>query len=136
MAAFRFVVFVGCVLAGFFKCVLQCGETELPHAHHGLEGAPRSFGLMIFEHLCHALWHDLPREAEFVHQPSALLRGGIAARAELIPESVHFLLHIALDLEGDGFVELEDRPANERGEGLAIQFKLRPTLWVAVGVAS
>jgi len=62
------------------------------------------------EVLFHEVRHHLPRQAEPVFEPAALLSGGVAALGELVPVAVGFRLVLAEDLERDGLVELENRP--------------------------
>jgi len=68
--------------------------------------------------------HDLPRHAELVLEPAALLRFDRPARAEIAPEMVDFFLVLAVDLKRNRLIELEQRPAIEAGKGVASSSKL------------
>src|SRR5688500_13267026 len=70
------------------------------------------------------LGHHLPGKTELVLEPAALLRVWIAAFRQSLPVVIHFLLRRALDLEGDGFIKLEHRPAVEGRERLAVELEL------------
>jgi len=102
---------------------LQGGDIELFHAHHGLERALGGCGSWVVEQGGQHPGDDLPGEAELIFDPAALLGAGIAADGEFFPVVIDLLLIFALDLEGDGFAEFEDRAAVECGEGLAFEFK-------------
>src|SRR5882757_7295064 len=80
----------------------QRRKVELLHPQHGLEGAFRRGDIGRIQHLLEALRHDLPREAEPVLQPAALLRVRVAARAKLFPKIIHLGLRPAPDLKGHG----------------------------------
>src|SRR5690606_13191034 len=54
-------------------------------------------------------------------EPATLLCLRIAAFTQPLPVIIDFLLRCAVDLERDGFVELENRPAIERRERPAVQ---------------
>src|SRR6185369_1142393 len=70
----------------------------------------------------HARYH-LPRHAEPVLEPAALLGLLVAAGGELVPVIVHLFLGVAHHLERNGFAELEDRPAVEGCEGLPFELE-------------
>jgi hypothetical protein len=103
--------------------LLKLRDVELFHAEHGLHG-PLGFGRgVVGDEFQEKAGDDLPGEAEFVFQPTALLGVFVAAGGEFVSEVVHFRLCLALDLKRDGFVEFEDRTTVDGGEGLAIQFE-------------
>src|SRR3954468_22126952 len=92
---------------------LQGADVELRHAHQGGQDALRPAG--VGQELRQDGGDDLPRQAEAVLEPAALLGRGVAAGPELLPVAVDLVLRGARDLERDGLVELEDRPAVEGG---------------------
>ncbi|MNN52235.1 hypothetical protein D3C81_1669210 [compost metagenome] len=67
--------------------------------------------------------HDLPRHAELVFQPAALLGFDGATLGQIAPEMVDLFLILAIDLERDRLAEFEHRPTVKAGEGLAIEFE-------------
>ena len=95
---------------------------ELIAAAAEVDGAFGADGFVgVLEEGEEALGNDLPGEAVAIFQPSALLRVGIAARAEFFPVVVGFRLVLAHDLEGNGFAEPELRTAVEGGVFAAAQ---------------
>src|SRR6266498_3820804 len=103
---------------------LQLRDVELLHPQQRLHGPPGLLLVRIAHHLGKHGRHDLPGEAVLVLEPAALLGLRVTARGQLVPVLIHFLLRLAHDLEGDGFVELEDGAAVERGERLPVELEL------------
>src|ERR1044071_5385327 len=106
------------LLSGGF---LQALYVQLLHLKQRLHHLVRS--LPVLEQLPENFRHDLPRDAEFIFQPAALLGAAVAAFGEFLPIIVHFLLRRTTHLKRDRLVELEDRPAVERRESLPIQLE-------------
>src|SRR4029079_10144471 len=75
------------------------GTIELRELQHGAERAVRSLWVRIDEKLAEPRRNHLPGNTEFVLQPSASLRSGIAALTELCPVVVHLFLRLAFDLQ-------------------------------------
>jgi hypothetical protein len=48
---------------------------------------------------------------------------GIAADRQLFPEMVYLILSVTVDMKPDGFIELEEWAAVERGKRLSVQFE-------------
>ena len=105
------------------KGLLQCGEVDFFHEQHGCHHAIRFGRVAGGHHLAHGSRNDLPRRAVLVFQPAALLCLRVAASRQLAPVKVDFVLRVALDLKGNRFVELENRPAIECGEALAVELE-------------
>src|SRR4029079_17019736 len=102
---------------------LQRSDVELLHLQESLHDPSGLVGIRVLDQLGEDGRHDLPRHAELVLEPAALLRVLVAAGAELLPVLVDLRLRVAVHLEGDGFVELEERTAVERGERLAVELE-------------
>jgi hypothetical protein len=102
---------------------LQRIDIELLHFHHSLIGALRLFRVGIRNDFLQCLRNDLPRDAEFVLHPSALLFSWVASFLEPVPIVVDFSLVITVDLEGYSGAEFVLRSAVQGRERLAIQFE-------------
>src|SRR6185295_2824042 len=98
--------------------LLERGDFELAHLQQRLHDAFR-LRVRLAEPVDHFLRHHLPREPVLVLEPAADVRLGIAAGGELAPVVVQLLLVVDVDLQRHRFVELEERAAVERGEGLS-----------------
>jgi hypothetical protein len=109
---------------GLFVGLLERRDVQLLHLKHNLHHGFIDLLVLAFQHLGRDLGHDLPEQAELVLQPAALLRVGIAALPQLLTVVVDFLLVAADDLEGHRLVELEDGPAVEQRESLAIDAEI------------
>jgi len=96
---------------GFF----DVGDDDLLHLQHGLHGAIGLLAIGIADVTEQNLGHDLPGQAEFILEPSAL-RCGAAVGGQPVPEVVHLFLGLDADEEGDRLVELELGAAIERVE--------------------
>ena len=94
----------------------RSGDSGSFHFQHGLKGPLGFGGIGIHEHFGQDPGDHLPGEAELVRQPAALLSLRRAALGQPRPVVIHFLLRLALDLERDGFIELENRASIEGGK--------------------
>src|SRR3954463_13207219 len=105
-----------------FGRALELGDVELHHLH---ERAHDAVGLrrILADELGQRLGHDLPRQAVLVLEPAAL-HFLAAARSELVPAVVDLLLVRAVHDERHRLVELEDRPAVQRDELLALDLEV------------
>ena len=65
---------------------LQRDYVQLDHLHHGVGGTLGLDSIGIGHHLTKNRWNDLPREAETILQPTALLRRATSEKG--IPVSV------------------------------------------------
>src|SRR5438093_11121092 len=110
------------VCSSAFVGLLEPFDVDLLHLEHRGHDAFRFFGILVLQHLRQDRRNDLPRHAEAILEPAAL--HFLAARGQLLPEMVHFLLRLAVHHQRDRLGELEERPAIERHEPLAIQFEL------------
>src|SRR4051812_29746286 len=100
----------------------ELGNVELHHLHHRCEDALAARFVRARRQLEEATRHDLPGDAELVLEPTALALLA-AAREQALPVVVDLRLVLAVDDEGDGFVELKMRTAVERGELLAVELE-------------
>src|SRR5690606_6865696 len=101
--------------------VLELGDHDLALTEEHL-GDPRG-ALGVGHQLSEAARDDLPAEAEPVLEPAAL-RLLAAVGEERVPEVVDLLLVLAVDPEGDGLVEPEERPRVESLEPPAAEFEV------------
>src|SRR6267154_6713882 len=86
-------------------CLLEVGDNDLLHLHHGLHDAVGLFAVGIAEVTAECLGHDLPGQSELVLEPSAS-RFLAAVGGQFIPEVVHLFLGLDADEERDRLVEL------------------------------
>src|SRR4051812_12067572 len=70
----------------------EFGDVELLHLHQGRHGPRGAFRPRLAQHLGHAARHHLPRHAEPVLQPPALLGLRVAALRQLRPVEIDLLL--------------------------------------------
>src|SRR5512135_2281010 len=91
-------------------------DVELLHLQQGRHDSLAPARVSIGHHVRQGGGQDLPRYAESVFEPAALLRRFIAAGAEAVPVVVQLLLGIATHLERDRFIELEYRASIQGGE--------------------
>jgi len=98
---------------------LQLGDLDLCHAQHGLHGPLGPAGIGVPEQLEERGWHDLPRDAEAVLEPSALALQ--PALGQSVPVVVDLVLVCAEGLERTGLAEGELRPAVEPHVLLPVQ---------------
>jgi hypothetical protein len=103
--------------------VLQRCDVDLLHLQHRVHDAAGLGAIGIGEEAWKSGGDDLPGHSEFVFEPRALLRVGIAAFRELVPVVIDLGLRLAADLKRDGCGEFELRSAVQRGEGLPFQFE-------------
>ena len=94
---------------------LQRWNVDFLHLEHRLHDPVRLVTIRIAQHLAENRRVHLPGQSVLVLEPSA--RTFLAARGELLPELVDFLLRLAIDRERDGLVELELGTPVERDEG-------------------
>ena len=66
----------------------------------------------------------MPGESVLVFQPAALLRLRVATGSELLPVVVDLLLGLAVNLDRDRLVELEQWTSIERGESQAVELEV------------
>src|ERR1700722_11346445 len=95
--------------------LVEIGDDDLLHLHHGLHDAIGLLAIGIAEVAAERRGHDLPGQAEFVLEPSAMRRLA-AIGGQLAPEVVHLFLGLDADEEGYRLVELELGAAIERVE--------------------
>ena len=105
------------------KRLLQPRNIHLNHFHHRLHRPLRALFILTTEPLLQLDRHDLPAEPELVLQPPTLALGP-AALEQLAPVVVYLGLVLAVDLERDGFGELELRPAVQSHEGSVGDFEV------------
>ena len=84
-------------------------DVDLFHLENRLHNSLGFFRIGIINHLDQNFWNNLPRHAVFVLEPAAHLRFFIPAFREVAPVMINFCLRLAIDLEGNGFVEFENR---------------------------
>lgn len=115
--------------------LLQIGDDEFAHSHHGLHGALGAGSVGAHDGFEDLLGHDLPGQAEPVLEPAALAFL-TAVGGHGVPEVIHFGLIGAGDEERYGLGELEPRIAAERHELLVLKLKLGGKSRLARGSAS
>jgi hypothetical protein len=85
-------------------------EVDLLHLQQRRHGPLGPRAVRVADQALHHGGHDLPRHAESVLEPAALLRLGVAAFAQRVPEVVHLPLVPAGDPVRDGLGEPELGP--------------------------
>src|SRR5881394_419656 len=117
--------------------LLQAVDVELLHLHHGLHDPVRLFRILVSQELAEHGGNDLPRDAELVLEPAALVFGSTGG--QLLPQLVHFLLRLAVHEQGYRRRELELRAAVQGVEVLPLELEgaahhrpLRPGSCVSV----
>ncbi len=105
-------------VAGF----LESGDVEFFHFEQGLHDAIGFLRIGIAHEFTQSGGNDLPKETEFVLEPTALTFLA-APRGELGPVVVNFVLRVAGDNEGNRFGEFEVRAGVQSCEFLAVQRK-------------
>ena len=90
------------------------GDVDPLHGQHRLHGALRLGGIGIGHQREQAFRHDLPRQAELVLHPAALL--GFWNRGERCGQPVDLVLILAIDLKRERLVEGEVRPTVQTDE--------------------
>ncbi len=104
--------------------LVEIGDDDFLHLHHGLHGAIRLLAIGIAEVTAKRRGHHLPRQAESVLEPSAF-RFLAAVGGQLVPEIVDLFLGLDADEEGDGFVELVGRATVQGMEFLPLELETR-----------
>jgi hypothetical protein len=94
------------------------------HLHHSLHGAIGLFAIGITQVTAESRRHNLPRQAEFVLEPSAL-RFLAAVGDQSVPEVVHLFLALDADKEGNSLVEFVFWAAIKGVEPLPLEFEGR-----------
>src|SRR6267142_7152998 len=105
-------------------CLVEVGDDDLLHLHHGLHGAIGLFAIGIAHVTAEGRGHNLPGQAEFVLEPSAF-RFLAALGDQSVPEVVHLFLALDADEEGDRLVELVFWAAIEGVELLPLELEAR-----------
>jgi hypothetical protein len=100
-------------------------QVDLLHLKHGFHGSLRFFGVMAAYQFAQRPGDNLPRQAEFVLQPTAPMRLLVPALGELRSVKIDLFLSLAQDLKRDGLIELEHWAAVERGKCLAVELEIR-----------
>lgn len=95
-------------------------EIEFYAVHDGLHDAVDLGGVFGADEFDDVAGNDLPEEAEFVLEPAAGDRF-TAAGGEFFPVAIEFGLGVAVDKEGDGFVEFGLGSAIHGDEVLAVE---------------
>ena len=103
--------------------VMDGVHIDLLHLQHGPHRALAAVGTGVADPFGERARYHLPRQPEFILEPAALLRLLVSAGGELRPVKIDLLLVLAQHLKRNGFVELEDGSAVERGEDLALDFE-------------
>ena len=85
------------------------------HPHHRIHGAPSCCLVGIGHGAEERAGHDLPGQTELVLAPTAL-RLGTTIADDRVPVAVGLLLAVSVDLEADGLIEFDSRPAIETHE--------------------
>src|SRR5436305_5863114 len=93
---------------------LERGDVDALHLHHRVEGAPCPGGIGIADQLDELARNDLPRNAEAVFHPAALLCLGHCR--ERVGEAVDFGLSLRGYLERNRLIEPELWSAVQSGE--------------------
>src|SRR5450755_2884192 len=78
--------------------LVEVGDHDLLHLHHGLHGAIGLLAIRIPQVTAEGRGHNLPGQAEFVLEPSAF-RFLAAVGDQSVPEVVHLLLALDADEE-------------------------------------
>ena len=81
----------------------------------------RFIRILVLQHFDQRGGNHLPRQAEFVFEPTAL--AFLTAVGQLLPQFIDFCLRFAVHRQRYGFVEFEYRPAVQRDELLALELK-------------
>ena len=94
-------------------------DAEFDSDHDGLHDAVDFGGVFVADEFDDVFGNDLPEESEFVLKPAA---GDFPAAAggKFFPIAIEFRLGVALDHEGDGFVEFDLGAAVHSDEVLAV----------------
>src|SRR6266496_5206922 len=111
--------------------LLRLAYIDLLHLKYCFHGPLRSFRIFILQHLNYGSRNNLPRQTISVLEPAALAFCA-ALRSELLPEIIHFFLHLAVDHERYGFREFEVRAAVQSDELLSLEFEFHShdrSLW-------
>src|SRR6516164_7847039 len=106
----------------FVGGALECGDVDALHLHHRVEGPSCPVAIGITDQPDKLARNDLPRHAEAVFHPAALL--SLGDRRECVGEAIGLGLGLHRYLERDRFIELELRSTIQAGERLTHQCKL------------
>lgn len=105
--------------SGLVIGLLERGDVELDHPHHGPHDAVGLPGILVPKHDGQDRGKDLPGHAEFVREPAAL--HGRAAFKESRPVMIDLFLSLAGHGERDGRGEMKLRAAVQGREFLPVQ---------------
>src|SRR4029077_20610798 len=86
-------------------CLVEVGDDDLLHLHHGLQGAIGLFAIGIAQVTAEGGGNNLPGQTDFVLEPSAF-RFLAAVGDQSVPEVGCLFLAPDADEEGDRLVEL------------------------------
>src|SRR2546423_137949 len=101
--------------------LLQALDVELLHLHHRLHDPGRLFRILVPQELAQHGGHDLPRHAELVLEPAALVLR--SAAGQLLPQLVHLLLRLTVHEQRYRRREFELGAAVQGVEVLALELE-------------
>src|SRR5437762_10786457 len=114
--------------------LIERWDVDLVHLQHRVHNALRLRRVFVRQHLDQYGGNDLPRQTEFVPEPTA--SAFFAAKGEFRPKIIDLFLCLAVYDKRDRFREFEDRTAIERHEFLSFELEFnghdrsrRPAGW-------